>query len=329
MGLQLNSAFVPQYKSIKSEAALVKKEITDRKEGKIKSLSTPFKVLNDACVDGLEWNSIVSICGTSSSGKSAFLEFIKDHFMKYDKSITFLNYECEMTASAQILRGVARRTGLTMKQLKNVKGFELNEEETRIVLDTIELICDENVHSINHIPTIDEIINNTLYFVAEKGLKAGDRLIISFDYVQLIKSSNDRDTEKRILDNLYAAFVELKKVLISLGIDSMILALSQMNRGVFSAERTKNPLAVFPNDSDLAGSSAIMNGSDLVIVTMNPSRISALANLNSYGPFGWPIKNHTGMPMIYGHIMKNRSGTCDIIQLVANFSSYRFMEVGL
>lgn len=59
-----------QVKSISHVIDETKQFINDRKTGKEKSLKVSSNKINEAFMDGLDWNRIITIGGMSGSGKS-------------------------------------------------------------------------------------------------------------------------------------------------------------------------------------------------------------------------------------------------------------------
>lgn len=66
-----------KWESIDHAAERAIKELEGRRDGRITSLQTGSKKLNDALLDGIPWNKVMTIAARSKAGKSMYLEQLK------------------------------------------------------------------------------------------------------------------------------------------------------------------------------------------------------------------------------------------------------------
>lgn len=156
-------------------------------------------------------------------------------------------------------------------------------------------------------------------------------IIITIDHTLLIKGLRG-DSEKDTLDELSHAMIHMKRAIKSMGINSIIIMLAQLNREIEKPERTMNPMLHYPTKNDIFGASSIYYCSDYVIITHMPS--IALQG-NAYGPpirpgfpNGLPVFHPTEAtrPMIYWHVIKERFGEKAILSMVNYFEQSQIRE---
>ena len=139
------------------------------------------------------------------------------------------------------------------------------------------------------------------------------------------------EDERKTLAYLYRSVVALRKRLENRGIDCLFIFLNQLNRSIETLDRKSNPEYHYPNRNDLFGSNDIFMGSDYVLIIHKP----AILNLNNYGPpigesyrQGLPVYNPVNpkQPMIYFHMIKQRSGEPSILMMLDNFKNSKIDE---
>ena len=316
--------YQPHYVSMTRDVKVTYNYMQKRKANELPSAITSFSQLNEYILEGIPWQNIFTIVGTSSSGKSTILESIKYDIIKNDPTVKCLSFEFDMLVRAQILRQISKKTGLTGRQLKYVRGYEMTEEEEALMIDALKDISQMPIWNVDKSISVDSIKNDILYFVADQKLvENNNKLLVTIDYVTLTKDAKGED-KKRVVDDLYDLLVTLKKDFEHMGLNVLFVCLSQTNRDIFSSERVKNPSLHFPTESDIFQSSTIFNNSDIVMFSINPSRIRGI---EYYGPYSDPIKQFTtGLPYLYWHLLKNREDECRHFRMVADFKHYRIYD---
>jgi replicative DNA helicase len=290
--------------------------IDGRRKGKYKSLKTGFKKLDSALLDGVEWNKIFSIGAMSGSGKSVFLEQLKRNILKLnpDEKMNILSFEFEMPAYEQITRNLSGEVGMSTRDL-----YSANEE---LADDKFEELCKASerftklpIYNVDSVGSVDEIVNTIVSFVEYLKLKEKkEGIIITIDHA-LLTSMRQNEDERQMLAYLYRTIIRMKKWFENLKIPSLFIILNQLNRNIETVQRKDNKDYHYPNRNDLFGSNDIFMGSDYVLIIHKP----AILNLSHYGPpigpykEGLPVYNpkNQSQPMIYFHLIKQRSGLCE------------------
>jgi RecA/RadA recombinase len=322
---------VGAYKHISVDIRKTKEYMTARKDGLLPSAETPYRGLNDALLDGIPWWTLMTIVGTPSSGKSTIMEQIKYFIMEQDPLVECLSFEFDMIVRMQILRHLSKKTGIGLKSLQSARGYVMTEEEAALVEEAIKTLGDKPVFNIDKAQSVAQIKTEICQFVIDRELdelwdNEGNltdegrkkKLIVTIDYITLTKGKNDEDA-KRIVDNLYQQLVDMKKDFEDMGLSIIFLCLSQTNRDIFSSARVSNKALHYPTEADIFGSSAIFSNSDIVLFSMNPSRVRGI---KEYGDLNYPVYDlRTGLPMIYFHLLKNRFGECPVLHMIADFKN--------
>ena len=307
-------------KHISHDIRLTKKYIKKRADGELPSAITPWKQVNDALLDGVPWWTVLSIAGSSGSGKSTVMEALKYFIMDSDPTVECLSIELDMICRQNIMRRISKRTGLSMNTLSSKKDYTLTEEEKALVDKELDLLNKYPIFNIDRSLTVEELSDEIDEFIVERGFKdehgVKKKLLISIDYVSLLKGKRGED-KRLTLESLYEMLIDKKKICEDEEIPVLFICLSQLNRDVFNAQRIASPSMHYPVESDFFGSSAIFTLSDVVIMAMNPSKIRGI---ETYGPYKYPIKSLTGFPFIYMHLMKVRFAEAgSVLKMQADF----------
>jgi replicative DNA helicase len=310
-----------QYKHISTAIKTAEDYIKGRKEGTIKSVSLPHTKLNKKLMGGLEWNKIVSLVGSSGSGKSAILEQWKHGILKdNEEKIKILSFEFEMLAMDQVTRTVSSKLDKTVSYLYSAEDNKLTDNEYEQVQHQLEKIKDANIYYVDDFCTVEQVEESVMNFAKEE-LESDEHLLVTIDHILLTRGKQGQE-ELHIVRDLYNKCIELKKRFESNGRKIMIILIGQLNRKIKNTERIVNNKLHYPTDSDIFGSSYAYYSSDYVLITHKPALIPGI---EMYGP---PVQTETevfprGLPVwdddrecyIYWHLIKNRSGDTAILQM--------------
>lgn len=249
---------------------------------------------------------------------------MKHNIVDSDPTVECLSLEFEMAASDQVMRYLCRETGIGMKTLKSVRGYEMTVDDDEAVKTALHKLSEKPIYSIEVSQTVERIKASILTFIVTQDLvNLGKKLLITLDYSGLTKASGNED-KRRILDDLFEMFIEIKALCVEEGVPVIILPLLQSNRGMMSSDRIKNDSLHYPQADDISGSSTPFNSSDICIFAVNPSKIRGI---EAYGPQKKPIRHFiTGNPYIYFHVLKNREGDTSVLDMCADFSKYRIYD---
>ena len=285
--------------------------ILDRKDGKIKSIKTPWANLNEALLDGLEWGGLYIIAARPGVGKTAISDQIARELKLHNPGLDMavLKFQFEMTDRMTGGRELTSVLDVSIKQLFNA------DPNRPILEDDIERISryyaqqhNDDIYQISKSRTPAEFRNDVLEF--HKYVKKP--FMVMLDHSILTKRAADEQTQLETLYNLSAAIVDLKRRIP----DSIYIILSQMNRNIEDpARREPGKIGNYPNSGDIFGADALMQNCDATIALTRPD----LLGINRYGQEKYVVTPG----LIVAHLLKNRFGTQDIMFFKEDLKYYQ------
>ena len=304
-------------KHISKAAAEELQYMKGRQDGSIKSLKTPWKKMNMATMNGLEWGSINVIGGMSGSGKTAILNELETGLFDQNPNEDFvvLSFNFEMLARRLVGRKISKKLGRSVKQLYSA-DFESPEYNlTREDYITAEAYCRDElskfpIYYVDLSGNVNQIVSTITDF-ALNGLGRGKSIVVTLDHSLLVKQLKGQD-ERQALYALGAAFNDLKKKL-----PVIFVIVSQLNRSIESVERIENVDLHYPQKSDVFGADALYQYSDLFMITHRPEML----NIALYGPNKLPVEGY-----VYWHFIKTRDGEPFIGQMLNNLKHNKIVE---
>ena len=319
--MEENSFNILSIKHIKESTEEIVDYIDSRRKGETKSLKTRWGKLNNFCMGGIDWNTIVTIGGMSGCGKSSIANELETSLFDSnpDENFAVLSFNFEMVAMKQVGRKISSKLQMTVGDLYSSKEA-LNDANFALVKDAAEQISDNyNIHYIDVPGTVEQIYKTILHFYKRISKDNSDiGIVIMLDHTLLTKG-RQRDSEREVLAQLYRMFMTVKK-----NIKCIAIVLSQLNRNLESSDRLSNPLLHYPMKKDIFGSDAVFHGSDYVLITHKPFML----NLQTYGPNNLPIMNpmNAQQAMIYWHLIKNRDGESGLILSMLDNLKYNAVD---
>ena len=245
-----------------------------------------------------------------------------------NEKFKILSFEFEMPSYEQITRNLSGRMKRSTSELYS-KDTPIDDDTFSDIVNSAEEFKRAPVWTVDNVGTVDQVIN-TIEAFENNIVDEGDGLIVTIDHA-LLTSMKFGEDERKMLAHLYRSIVGLKKALIEKGIKCLFIILNQLNRGIETVERKNNPDYQYPNRNDLFGSNDIFMGSDYVLIIHKP----AILGLDIYGPpkgnaypMGLPVYNpkNPSQPMIYFHLIKQRSGNPRIMMMLDDFKNSRILE---
>ena len=273
--------------------------IRGRLSGEIKSLQTPWKKFNKACMNGIEWGSIITIAGMSGSGKTAVLNELETGLFELNPKEGFavLSFNFEMIARRLVGRKFSKKLNMSVKQMYNADldnpTTNLTQEQYDKAVIHAKDIINAPVWYVDIPGTVEEIRNTIEYFGIQKPETLDKGLLVTLDHSILVKKFGEQN-QLETLYELAAMFNEMKKK-----IKSSYVIVSQLNRGIEAVDRLQNKNLHYPQKSDVFGADALYQYSDVFMITHRPEML----NLRAYGPEDLPVKD-----IIYWHYIKTRDG---------------------
>jgi replicative DNA helicase len=304
-----------EIKHISQPTKEILKYIDDRRNGRVVSLKTRWRKFNNACMGGIEPNTIITVAGISGSGKSSFVNSLESDLfdLNPNKEFVVLSFSFEMISAKQVGRKLSYRTRKSTTELYsgNPDQYKPSDEDFTELQRHAKDIEQYPIFYVDSPGTVDEIRNTIVEFKKKIGNKW---LIVILDHTLLTKGKSG-EQEREVISNLQKLFMQVKK-----WGRTTIIQLSQLNRNIESTERLNVPALHFPNRGDLFGSDSVYHASDLILVLHRPE----LLFLQSYGQDNLPVKD-----LIYMHIIKNREGEPKILSFKNNLKYNSIEEIDL
>lgn len=306
-----------------------KKYVDDRRNGRIKSLTTKYPKLNKALMGGIELDTITCVSALSGAGKSTLSKTIRDsiHFLNKDVAHKQYVFNFEMIAHQQIGRSMVTETKMPLRKLYSVDE-PLSDEQFKELEKYYEELSKRDIDFIET-PHNPKVIADSIVYYWEKECKAkGLTLVYEIDHALLCKGLEGQSEKERV-DMLMYLLVDVKKYISSQGGHSVGIVLSQMNRDIRKIERITKKELHRPLTSDLFGASSIEQCSDYIVFVHMPAKLS----ISSYTTRGLPTfyKEREGGPALmlpYFELVKQRSGESDLtIPLWNKLNRFDFDEM--
>lgn len=287
-----------------------------RKDGLIRSIVTPWPKVNDAMVDGIEWNTMTVIAGRPGSGKTLMKDqLITEAFViNNDQTFRVLEFSFEMVARTSAIREYSAHLGKTYKYLCSADGklstedlqkcYEYAKKRVKFPIDIIETPL-----------TVVEIKQQVeAYMQKHKVNNEYTKTIVTLDHTILVRKAKS-ESNNDMLFNLGEAITELKrKYPIS------FIILSQLNRNINKPERSENgSIGNYVLESDIFGADAMLQHGDTIIGLNRPG----LLKISVYGPDKYIINSDKILVM---HFLKCRNGDVRMSFFNAAFEKMQIEE---
>ena len=316
-----NLSNVLKYKHISKATKDIVEYIKSRKDGEEQSLKTRWDKLNNFCMGGIDWHTIVTIGGMSGCGKSSIANELETSLFDSnpDQNFAVLSFNFEMIAMKQVGRKISSKLRMTVGDLYSSKESLKDEIFEQVEATAEEISKEYDINYVDSPGTVEQIYKTILDFAQDRLHDNPDLgIVVVLDHTLLTKG-RQRDSEREILAHLYKMFMAVKKE-----IKCMIIVLSQLNRNLESSDRLSNPLLHYPMKKDIFGSDAVFHGSDYVLISHKPFML----NLQTYGPNNLPIMNpmNANQAMIYWHLIKNRDGESGLVLSMTDSLKYNRVD---
>jgi len=303
-----------------------------RQDGIITSFKTPWKRMNDATTDGLEWGSVTVIGGRPGTGKTLIKDQIIREGIKLNCSLDeyeqakfpfrVLEFQFEMVNKVTAMREFSSILGKPYKYICSA-GEKISDGDMHLCLEYAKKRVNYPIDVVDEPCTVTEFkatVAEYMRFHGEKdkddNLIAYKNTIVTLDHSLLLKKSN---TEKDKYDTLYnfgEAVTELKRKY-----PICFVILSQLNRNVDSPERNENgKYGNYILDSDIFGADALLQHADTLIGLNRPGQ----KRIKEYGPDRYIIDNDRILAM---HFLKCRNGDTRLSFFKAEYEKMKISEI--
>lgn len=291
-----------------------------RQQGLIHSYVTPWEKINDAGINGFEYNSII-LCGARPGhGKT----LMKDQMVRLGFSLNpgqgvrVLEFSLEMVGRNSKIREFSSVSKKSYKYLCSAEkeGITITDEllekcrlyakkATKYPIDIIE----QQVTSLEFEQEVEQYMDTHKKIIDGRTHYA--KTVVTLDHSVLIKKMKGQSTIDK-LNALGEAATRLKKKY-----PICFFILSQLNRDIESSIRCENGKhGNYPTSGDIFGSDALLQHADMVIILDRP----ASRNITVYGPDRFIVEDDT---LLAAHIVKTRTGDTRISFFEARFDQMR------
>lgn len=278
--------------------------IIGRQKGQIRSLRTPWKKVNDATTDGIEWNTITVIAGRPASGKTLIKDQIarKAKELNPDQDLRILEFQFEMLGRTSAIREYCSFLKKDYKYICSANGI-ITDADLRACYEYAKTRVGYPLDIVEEPLTVLEIKEQIEEYMKEHSKKNEDgsysytNTLITLDHSFLVKKAPFEKDKFDTLYNLGEVLTELKKKY-----PIAFIILSQLNRNVDNPERNEDgKYGNYVLDSDIFAADALLQHADTVIGINRP----ALRKIRFYGPDRYIIEDDTVLVM---HFLKCRNG---------------------
>jgi replicative DNA helicase len=295
--------------------------IKGRRDGKIRSIKTPWPKFNDASTDGIEWNTLTVIAGRSGAGKTLVKDNIVNSAFVLNKGEEFriLEFQFEMLSRVTALREFSSVVNRSYKDLCSANG-QLDDETLMKCYDYAKIRVKYPIDVVENPMTVKEIEAVIIDYMDSHINNEGEvpryvNTIITLDHSYLLKVNNGQNKQ----DMLYEFAEALTKLKRKYPIAFIIL--SQLNRNIDNPERNEDGRAGnHVLASDLMGADALLQHADIVVGLNRPGYFK----IRYYGPERFIIDDEKVMVM---HFLKCRNGDTRMSFFRGNFESMSVVEI--
>ena len=294
------------------EEALV--YLNNRRIGKESSLITPWAKVNDATVNGLEWNSTTIIAGRPGTGKTLIKDqIIKESFvLNPEENFNVLEFNFEMVGKSSAIREFSSVTGLTYKQLASANET-LNEYDLKRCYEYAKTRTKYPIHSIDEPLDIEGMATQLdLYCNANPNKK----VVVTLDHTLLVNNGFGHKSKTDMLSDLANFFTQSKK-----HYPILWIVLSQLNRKAETPERAINgKYGNYITEDDIFGSDAMLQHADTLLGINRPAK----RQIKYYGPEKYVIQSPDDLVF---HFLKCRTGNTRMSFFKGLFSQMKVVEM--
>ena len=200
-------------------------------EPETKILSTGFPNLDKKIGGGL-YNGLYVIGACSSIGKTTFVHQISDNIAKTGRKVLY--FSLEMSAEELISKTFAReiyidrlnKPNLSRKITSMMLRYNKPSDD---IFEAIGMVMDKTDTIFNNIEIVEGSFNTTIETIIKNSEIASTIYdtppVIVIDYLQIIRSNNDKLTDKQLIDKV---IVELKQL--SRKLNTPVIVISSINR---------------------------------------------------------------------------------------------------
>lgn len=303
-------------------------KIIEIAEGRLKPLVSSITAERTK-IGGLFPGELMTIAARTGMGKSARVtQLVRDYLNKelnpfYDGKLIILFDNWEMIDWRNMIRMYSAVSRMTVRELLDYEN-RLNAEKITLIKTLAEEFRDKPLYFNNMSNSVDKWEKNKHDIQA---LFPEHTIVNIIDHTRLVTNKNER-SEEQLITNFTKAMMRVKKEL-----NQICIPLSQMNRNIESNSRGDDLGNKLPISSDLFGSDAVFQGSDVVMALHRPGYYGLVNFVNGKDriPTGLTEEEDSTDNLMIECILKQRDGwTGNILvqhELKYNsFSDFKFKK---
>ena len=307
-----------------------------RQQGTITSFKTPWEKVNDAGVNGLEWQSMTVIGGRPGTGKTLIKDqMIREAFSNNKgQNMRVLEFQFEMVARASKVREFCSVLGKPYKYV--CSAYEKNKltkedfdklyahskkatDVDKYPVDIVEKPCEVKIFE----KIVEQYMEKHAVMIDSKDeegnpvkIKRYTNTVMTVDHSLLFKLSKSHKNKTDMLYDLGETITSLKR-----RFPIAFIILSQLGRHVESPERNENgKYGNYILETDIFGGDALMQHADMVIGINRP----AMKFIEYYGPDRFIIADDT---VLVFHFLKTRTGDTRMSFFKAEFDKMQVVPM--
>ena len=295
--------------------------IKGRKNGTITSLRTPWRKVDDAGIDGIEWNSFVVVGGRPGSGKTLLKDqIVREAFERNpNQKMRALEFQFEMIARVSKVREFSATLKENYKYVCSAsKGLTISDEEIEKLKEHARAKSKLPIDTVEEKMNIEQIMKTIDEYMEEHKDEDGNytNTLITLDHSYLVQLGKNEKTKVEMLYNLGEAATTIKRKY-----PVIFIILSQLKREVESADRNEDgKYGNFILETDIFGGDALVQNADLVFGINKPSK----RFITRYGPERFIIEDENTLVF---HFLKVRNGDPRMSFFKAVFEEMKIEEM--
>jgi len=264
--------------------------------------------------------TVLLIAGGKGSGKSRFTLFLIDRVLSLNSGVSVMWLNFEMSNSNMVQLFVARRTGLTTKEISQ-KTRLLSKDEKQKVESALEEISHMDVEFCSNPMSIKEVKTEFKKFCSRR---PGRKHILVIDNLGLLTNGgkNQNDVDEYVAKQIVQIREDTK---------ALIIPIHHLSKEHGTRSNLKNGYA--PKIEDVRGSSRIPDYSNQVLLVHKPSNFKDLmiqeemkGTYTSAKSGNTIDRAKTLEKLILLDVAKNRDDTQKVIRYESNLGLCRFRE---
>jgi replicative DNA helicase len=291
-------------KTIKEAIEETYEYVKARMDGTITSMRTGYPKLDKSMIDGVEWQSTITLGGRPSVGKSTISDCIVDgafsnNLKAGEPDFDLLDMNWELSSRVTLLRRLSAGMKKSYKYIISAEANTLHKNE----LEAIERILQDKYGRLPitycEEPLTVKEFGDTVKRFCDKN--KGRKVLVRVDHTLLARMSASEGSQVQMLLNLLLEANAIKKQY-----PVIFFFLTQINRE-FEERQEDSTDRAFPRQGDVYGGDAAAMFSETIILLNKPSKYG----ISYYGkrPGGIVVEPDD----IFFHVVKNRNSDPELI----------------